>query len=83
MNNLSIYCLTLNPDHLDLIKKINYIPVGLGERNFSNEWMRDIAGKNISKKNSSYGEYTFHYWMWKNNLEKDFVSIENFGSKIM
>ena len=70
MNNLSIYCLTLNPDHLDLIKKINYIPVGLGERNFSNEWMRDIAGKNISKKNSSYGEYTFHYWMWKNNLER-------------
>mgnify|MGYP000324054768 CR=1 FL=1 len=32
--------------------------------------MRDIAGKNISKKNSSYGEYTFHYWMWKNNLER-------------
>ena len=38
----------------------------------------------IFKKNPFYGEYTFHYWLWKNYLNKlrqnglDFVSIENF-----
>ncbi|MAV05575.1 MAG: hypothetical protein CMI71_01020 [Candidatus Pelagibacter sp.] len=70
MKNLSMYCLTLNPDHLDLIKKINYIPVGLGKNQFSSDWVRDNSGLNITQKNSSYGEYTFHYWMWKNNLDK-------------
>ena len=41
---------------------------------------------NIALKNKNYGEYTFHYWLWKNYLDKirrriglDFVSTENFG----
>ena len=25
---------------------------------------------NISSKNPFYGEYTFHYWLWKNYLDK-------------
>ena len=25
---------------------------------------------NISTKNKNYGEYTFHYWVWKNYLDK-------------
>jgi len=33
MKNLKMYCISLNPDHLDLIKKLNYIPVGLGDKN--------------------------------------------------
>ena len=60
--------MSLNPDHLKLIKKINYTPVGLGDANFSEEWMSDKNGKNISNKNQNYGEYTFHYWFWKNKL---------------
>ena len=56
----------MNDNHLDFIKQIDYIPVGLGEDNFSNGWHRDNTGDNISKKNRNYGEYTFHYWLWKN-----------------
>ena len=59
----------LNDHHLKNLKKLNYIPVGLGDRNYSNEWLRDNTGKNISKKNPFYGEYTFYYWVWKNLLE--------------
>ena len=70
MKNLQMFCLTLEPDHLSFIKKLNYIPVGLGEKNFSNEWLTDKYGKNISNKNKNYGEYTFHYWIWKNYLDK-------------
>ena len=70
MSNLKIFCLSLNPDHLHLIKKLNYTPVGLGEAHFGDEWMQDKKGKNIANKNQNYGEYTFHYWLWKNYLDK-------------
>ncbi len=69
MKNLSMFCLTLEPSHLNFIKSLNYIPVGLGQKNFTNEWLNDKTGKNISKKNKNYGEYTFHYWIWKNHIE--------------
>ncbi len=69
MNNLSMYCLTLNPSHLSAIKKIGYLPVGLGDDNFSQEWLTDKTKTNISNKNRYYGEYTFHYWIWKNELK--------------
>ena len=41
----------------------------------------------IFHKNKYYGEYTFHYWIWKNYLDKlqnnwiGFVNIENFFQK--
>ncbi len=65
-----MFCLSLNPKHLQLIKRFNYIPVGLGEADFNDEWMQDKAGNNISSKNQNYGEYTFHYWLWKNYLDQ-------------
>ena len=65
-----MYCLCLKNDSLNLVKSLNYIPVGLGESNFSNEWLRDNTLTNISSKNKHYGEYTFHYWFWKNILPK-------------
>ena len=34
MNNLSMFCLTLEPNHYQFIKNLNYIPVGLGEKLF-------------------------------------------------
>ncbi len=70
MNNISIFCLTLNPNHENFIKELSYIPVGLGEKKFSTEFLNDKNGINISSKNQSYGEYTFHYWLWKNYLDK-------------
>ena len=68
-----MYCLCLHNEVLPIIKKLNYIPVGLGSNNFSSEWIKDNTLENISKKNKYYSEYTFHYWFWKNVLPK----IEN------
>ena len=50
MNNLLIYCLSLNNEDLDKIKSLNYIPVGLGDKKFSSDWTRDNIGENISNK---------------------------------
>tara|TARA_E500000178_G_scaffold320069_1_gene342898 strand:+ start:205 stop:1020 length:816 start_codon:yes stop_codon:yes gene_type:complete len=60
----------LHDHHLQNLKKLNYIPVGLGKNTFSNDWLKDNTGINISYKNSHYGEYSFYYWLWKNNLSK-------------
>jgi hypothetical protein len=70
MKNIKMFCLSLYPNQLDLIKKLNYQPVGLGNYKFSKEWYNDKSGPNISSKNKYYGEYTFHYWLWKNNIIK-------------
>ena len=70
MKNLQMFCLTLNEKHLNKIQLLNYTPVGLGENRFSSEWFSDKSGETIYKKNPFYGEYTFHYWIWKNYLNK-------------
>ena len=70
MNNISMFCLTLNPSHEEIIKNLSYIPVGLGENKFSTNCFSDKTGENIAHKNPYYGEYTFHYWIWKNYLNK-------------
>jgi hypothetical protein len=70
MNDATIYCLCLNEKNLSVVKKLGYEPVGLGNGSFSSEWVRDNTLNNISSKNRYYGEYTFHYWFWKNILPK-------------
>jgi len=60
----------LEDHHLENIKALGYIPVGLGKNKFRSEWLKDSVGENISKKNLYYGEYTFYYWFWKNELNK-------------
>ena len=75
---MKMYCITINDSHYDIIKKINYIPVGLGEGIYRKEFLNDKSGDNISKKNPFYGEYTFHYWLWKNkvnNHENDWIGF--------
>ncbi len=69
MNNLKIYCLCIHDELLEKVNKLNYIPVALGENKYQNGWLRDNLNENISYKNRFYGEYTFHYWLWKNKLE--------------
>ena len=68
MKNLNMYCITIDEGHLDLIKRLGYLPVGLGKNIKSKDFIRDNTNINISKKNPFYGEYTFHYWLWKNNM---------------
>jgi len=72
MKSLKMYCFSLANSNLDKIKKINYIPVGLGKGKFDKEWLRENTKDNISEKNSWYGENTFYYWLWKNELKKNF-----------
>ena len=79
MNNLKTYCLCIHDELLEKVKKLNYIPVGLGEGNYKKGWLRDNTGKNISYKNKHYGEYSFHYWIWQNKMEifndKDWIGF--------
>jgi hypothetical protein len=70
MKNITFFCLTLNPENEKLIRKLSYVPVGLGDKNFSKNCFTDKNKKNISNKNPFYGEYTFHYWLWKNYLKE-------------
>ena len=83
---MKVFCIDINNSNYNKIKELNYIPVGLGQDNFDKNWLRDNTGVNISHKNPYYGEYTFHYWLWKNYLEKienqewlGFVLIGDFG----
>jgi len=70
MKNLKMFCISLEPNHFEYIKKLGYTPVGLGEKNFKDGWFTDKSGKSIFNKNKYYGEYTFHYWIWKNYMDK-------------
>ena len=55
-----MYCISMKNSHLDKIKKLNYIPVGLGIDLFDSQWTRDNTGTNISHKNKFYGTNTFY-----------------------
>ena len=70
MSNLNMFCISMEPNHYKFIKELGYIPVGLGDKNFDDKWLTDRPGINISKKNKNYAEYTYHYWIWKNYLDK-------------
>jgi len=70
MKNLNMFCITLDPNHYQFIKKLGYTPVGLGEKFFDNKWFTDKSGINISKKNKNYAECSYHYWLWKNYIDK-------------
>tara|TARA_B100001059_G_scaffold232225_1_gene269660 strand:- start:74 stop:880 length:807 start_codon:yes stop_codon:yes gene_type:complete len=65
---MKMYCITIYDNHYDKIKKLGYEPVGLGNNITSKKFLNDKTKLNISFKNPYYGEYTFHYWLWKNNI---------------
>ncbi len=67
---MKMYCVTIFDEHYDKIKRLGYEPVGLGNNIFSKKFITDNTQKNISFKNAYYGEYTFHYWLWKNKIIK-------------
>ena len=70
MNNLEMFCICIHDELLDKVKALNYIPVGLGDKKFKSGWLCDNTGINISNKNKFYGEYSFHYWFWKNKIKE-------------
>ena len=94
MKDLKMFCISLEPNHYNFIKDLGYLPVGLGEKYFDDGWFTDTSGINISKKNKNYGEYTYHYWIWKNYLDvlnndewigfcqyRKFWSLENYNKE--
>ena len=66
---MKMYCLTIHNNHYDKINRLGYLPVGLGNNILSKKFIVDSNGENISNKNPYYGEYTFHYWLWKNEIK--------------
>ena len=53
-----MFSLCLYPRHHSIIKQFKYIPVGLGNNEFDDNWLKDNT-EIIFKKNPYYGEYTF------------------------
>ena len=70
---MKIFCLSIYNKNYDKLKNLNLIPVGLGNASFDSNWLNDMGDNNISDKNPNFGEYTFHYNLWKNKvIEKDY-----------
>ena len=64
-------------------KSVNYIPKGripifVGNGKNENEYISDSLGDNISLKNKNYCELTALYWIWKNDLDSKYISIEHY-----
>ena len=53
MKNLQMFCISLAPSHYNFIKNLGYIPVGLGDKDFNDDWFIDKLGNNISRKNKN------------------------------
>ena len=63
---MKIFCISIFNQDYKKLKNLNLIPVGVGNNNFDKNWLSDKGSINISKKNLNFGEYTFHYKLWKN-----------------
>ena len=68
MTNLKTYCVTDVPSKN--LERLNLSLVGVGNKKFSNEYIKCDNGDNIQKKEKYYSELTFHYWFWRNELNK-------------
>jgi len=79
MEKLDIYCFTSkNYKFLDYLPK-NIIPVGLGNNDYSKNYLVETSGKNISKFNKYFAELSGIYWVYKNKLSQynnnDFIGF--------
>ena len=50
MKNLNMFCLALESNHYKFIKELSYIPVGVGENFFNEDWFSDRSGDKYFKK---------------------------------
>ena len=68
---MKIYCISIYNQNFNFFRENNLTPVGVGSKDFTSQWLNDKSGDNISFKNSNFGEYTFHYNLWKNRLQDE------------
>jgi len=68
MSKIEIYCVT--NIELDYLEKLNLKLAGVGNKKFNKNYISCFEGKNIQHKEKNYSELTFHYWFWKNRLNK-------------
>ena len=68
MFNLEIYCTAIQ--YFNILDKLpTYIkPLGLGNNNYPDHWLKENNGENISNLNKYYGEVSGIFWIWKNRL---------------
>ena len=69
MKNISLFCLSLNPAHLNKIKNLGFLPVGLGNSNFSNEWLRDNTNENINQLTKSNVYFKLENFQWTGSFK--------------
>ncbi len=69
MKNLDIYCVTNKK--LDFLEKTSLKLVGVGQEKFPKNYIKCDTKENIFYKEKYYSELTFHYWYWKNILNKE------------
>ena len=69
MYNLDLYCVTNKK--MNFLEKTPLKLVGVGQDDFSIDYMRCDTKDNIYYKEKYYSELTFHYWYWKNVLPNE------------
>ena len=57
MKNLDMFCICLHDNLLERVKKLQYVPVGVGSEKFSKDWLLDSTNENISSKNKFYNSF--------------------------
>jgi len=68
MSNLEIFCVTNKK--VFFLENTNYNLAAVGKGDFNKNYIRCDDGDNIYYKEKNYSELTFHYWLWKNGLNK-------------
>lgn len=63
--------------NVDFIPK-SRIPIFVGFGNNERNYLQDNTGENIAHKNANFCELTAYYWIWKNDLSSEYVSIEHY-----
>ena len=68
---MKTFCISIYNENYSFFEKNNLTPVGLGNDDFDKSWMNDKFQNDISHKNKNFGEYTFHYKLWKDSALKN------------
>ena len=70
MHNTTMYCHSLHDKMLSVIQKVGYVPVGLGDGKFSEEWLKDDT--------TGFGK--MFYQKLKTIIGLDSALIESYGA---